>query len=365
MPTMSHHPNSPISTPSPIVSAVQLTAASQSSPEQLQFNQLTQRIIEQKQELAQWHAAINQYQQKYHADFVPLLSDYDNIRTKLALRLDASYIEKTLSKKDQEKIAHLIIELCTSILERQDHPELQLLIEKYSDSSEVPTDEVAAITPAEQMIDFNDEAAVLRYMEEQEQEWSRQSQEREQLARERKKKSKLGAKQKAIENERIQSSVSIREVYRKLASALHPDREPDEQERHRKTELMKRVNTAYDKKDLLQLFELQLEIEQIKPDQFEQLNAEKLIHYLHVLNQQSDDLQHEINHLQKTAFSSTDHSKKGVSPKRKPEHLLRELKRQITQLENEIHSIKDYLHLFEDVKMIKSMLKDFQLPSIE
>ncbi len=46
-------------------------------------------------------------------------------------------------------------------------------------------------------------------------------------------------------------------------AVLHPDREPDEAERVRKTELMQRVNEAYSKKDLLQLVALQLEIEQI------------------------------------------------------------------------------------------------------
>jgi hypothetical protein len=38
-----------------------------------------------------------------------------------------------------------------------------------------------------------------------------------------------------LESERIELSQSIRAVYRKLASALHPDREPDAAERDRKT----------------------------------------------------------------------------------------------------------------------------------
>ena len=38
---------------------------------------------------------------------------------------------------------------------------------------------------------------------------------------------------------------AIRTVFRQLASALHPDREPDEQERLRKTGLMSEVNAAY------------------------------------------------------------------------------------------------------------------------
>jgi hypothetical protein len=38
---------------------------------------------------------------------------------------------------------------------------------------------------------------------------------------------------------------AIRTIFRQLASALHPDREPDEQERLRKTGLMSEVNAAY------------------------------------------------------------------------------------------------------------------------
>src|SRR5260370_34474944 len=63
--------------------------------------------------------------------------------------------------------------------------------------------------------------------------------------------------------EQAELSLSIREVYRKLASALHPDREPDPQERERKTPLMPRANQPDGKNSLLQLLQLQLELEYI------------------------------------------------------------------------------------------------------
>ncbi len=46
------------------------------------------------------------------------------------------------------------------------------------------------------------------------------------------------------EAEAQQATQSVREVYRKLASALHPDRETDERQREAKTALMQRVNQA-------------------------------------------------------------------------------------------------------------------------
>ena len=52
---------------------------------------------------------------------------------------------------------------------------------------------------------------------------------------------------------------AIRTIFRQLASALHPDREPDALERSRKTALMSEVNAAYDKNDLVTLLRLQMQ----------------------------------------------------------------------------------------------------------
>jgi hypothetical protein len=57
----------------------------------------------------------------------------------------------------------------------------------------------------------------------------------------------------------------LRTIYRQLASALHPDREPDEQARLRKTALMSEVNAAYEKNDLTTLLRLQMQLTQVKP----------------------------------------------------------------------------------------------------
>ena len=53
----------------------------------------------------------------------------------------------------------------------------------------------------------------------------------------------------------LEASQSVRDVYRKLVSALHPDREADGAERERKTALMQRANQAYERNDLLELLD--------------------------------------------------------------------------------------------------------------
>ncbi|MCC2633324.1 MAG: DnaJ protein [Ramlibacter sp.] len=87
---------------------------------------------------------------------------------------------------------------------------------------------------------------------------------------------------------------SLREVYRKLASALHPDREPDPAQRAAKTALMARVNEANGRKDLLALLELQLEVEQIDAEHLARVDATHLKHYNKVLAEQAEELRREV-----------------------------------------------------------------------
>ena len=53
------------------------------------------------------------------------------------------------------------------------------------------------------------------------------------------------------------AQTSLRSLYRQLASALHPDREPDPDARQRKTALMSEANAAYARQDYLALQDLQ------------------------------------------------------------------------------------------------------------
>lgn len=68
----------------------------------------------------------------------------------------------------------------------------------------------------------------------------------------------------------------MRDIFRKLASALHPDRETDPAEHGRKTALMQRANVAYAANDLLGLLELQLEVDQIDQTGLDNLGDDRI-----------------------------------------------------------------------------------------
>lgn len=65
------------------------------------------------------------------------------------------------------------------------------------------------------------------------------------------------AMQQLLQVQAAEADQTLRQIYRQLASAWHPDREPDEQERQRKTVLMGQVNVAFERQDLLALLRLQ------------------------------------------------------------------------------------------------------------
>ncbi len=91
---------------------------------------------------------------------------------------------------------------------------------------------------------------------------------------------------------------AIRTVFRQLASALHPDREPDEQERLRKTALMSEVNAAYEKNDLSTLLRLQLQVTQIKPGGAARMADAQLMAMASLLKEQVAALEDDLDQLQ-------------------------------------------------------------------
>ena len=91
---------------------------------------------------------------------------------------------------------------------------------------------------------------------------------------------------------------AIRTVFRQLASALHPDREPDEQERLRKTALMSEVNAAYEKNDLSTLLRLQLQVTQVKPGGAARMADAQLMAMASLLKEQVAALEDDLGQLQ-------------------------------------------------------------------
>ena len=147
--------------------------------------------------------------------------------------------------------------------------------------------------------------------------------------------------------------MSIREVYRKLVSALHPDREMDDQIRAEKTALMQKVNIAYEERDLLQLLALQMELEHIDQAHLDGLSEKKLKHYVQILADQEHELRDEIQYVMAQFYAEFDTPEEGSLTMQ-----IRNLKRDIAQLKESTKILErdcKSCHSIKDLKALLSM----------
>lgn len=341
-------------------------AAAKLSPAQKKFNSLVKRIAEQRELLSQWELAMPLYRERREREFTPLLDDYRVLSVQMVRVLHLASGRKGLGKADRATIAELITDLAGPLAESAPDEALRAeMKQRYNDHAGSDFDEDGADghDMAREMarelfgmdipddVDLSSPEALLRHLEQQMRAEAQRADDDAPPPRPAKKPSKR--EQQAAEQAQ-QASQSLREVYRKLASALHPDREPDPAERKRKTALMQRANEAYANNRLLDLLQLQLEAEQIDPGQLASLSAERLKHYNHVLAEQLEELQHEV-----AATEGAFVLEFNLHPlqRLKPTRLMDTLRHQIAQLTLDTHQLRQQLSQLDDLPTFKRWLK--------
>lgn len=339
------------------------------SKEQKAFNTLIKRIDEKRARLASWQEIIPAYQKKYASDFIPLVETSQEIQIELVHCLDRASDQKGLTSSERRMIHDLISELAGNLAAERNDEELKTIYNKHS-GSDFDKEAAASLDGLKSMledvigVDLGDDLDMgspeeifkraQAHMQEQQTQFEAERQAYEERQAKRKKTAKQIAKESQQQTVEQQTSQSIRELYRKLASALHPDREPDPQERERKTLLMQRINQAYDKKNLLLLLELQLELEHIDQTTINNITSSRLKHYNKILKEQLNELEHEI-------FVTEDMFKSqfGISPFERlmPSTIMRSLAADIVSVQQVIRELKSDLLVFHDIKKLKAWIK--------
>lgn len=330
-----------------------LTTAQQS------FNTLLAQIDAQRAILAAWNQAIDAYHQRYARDVAPLLDRYYAAHADLVHALvDASArkgLGRTLLRDLHAVIARLARDLADNVRAPATRAAMQALhaqfAEETSPSAEPPGDDDATGAPPSDDPE-SPEDIVRRVEEEMQARQARAAQERERHRASRAR--KPSAREREQQAAAQEASQSVRAVYRKLASALHPDREPDEAERQRKTALMQRVNQAYAAGSLLDLLQLQLEVEQIDAEHLVAVGDTYLQRYNQVLTDQLAELQQEVATLEATMREQL-----GITSRRKlqPGQLMAQLRSQIQALEHDIPLLRRECQALEDSDYLKQWLK--------
>jgi hypothetical protein len=210
--------------------------------------------------------------------------------------------------------------------------------------------------------DVSDPQKMTAYVQEKLAQREANEAERRQQAAERQAKKPKSAKQqereakKQVEARNI--TKAVRTLYMDLVKAFHPDREPDEVEKQRKTEIMHRVTAAYEKSDLLALLQLQLEFEHIDQAHLESLAEDQLKYYNKILKQQAEELDTEFFGLQHELAAMTGKPAFAVSS---PIALEFSLNSDIAQLKRDIKAIKADLKALTDMSQLKQWLKTYKI----
>lgn len=348
------------------------------SPAQKKFNSLIKKIDAQKQLLAEWQEMFERCQRDAVEKLAPLKQSMKEQQTAMVQLLDRQFTSNKFTQIQQEKLTHIIVELCEELLCSDDNAELKTMYNKYTQSNydteaeeeqDVATEFMKSMFEKEFGIVLDDDDIDLQNPQATAERLTAKVKQLEAEAEaaaaarpQRKKSAKQLAKEAREAEEAANVSKSIQAVYRQLTAALHPDREQDPIERERKTELMQQVTVAYSNKDLLKLLELQLAVEQIDQSKLSSLSAERLKHYNKILSDQLAELQDEVLFkeneirmmLQLSPFEP-------LSPNR----LVTLLKHDIQAMQAALKGIQNDLQVFQDVKNLKAWLKNFRLPQPE
>ena len=344
------------------------------SKSQKEFNRLIQKIEKVTGDLHELREVAQHIQQRVQRDYRPLVEQYVQFRADLVRVLDRAYMSKGYATSEKKKLADLIQKISFELIDTHGLTDLKPIYDKYDeksfDQTNAESDQLTADLMREMMsskfgiefdenVDVSDPQKMTAYVKEQ---LAQREAERQQRAAERKAKKPKSEKQqereakKQIEERNI--TKAVRTLYMDLVKAFHPDREPDEAEKQRKTEVMHRITEAYEKSDLLALLRLQLEFEHIDQTHLENLAEEQLKYYNKILKQQSEELDGELSQLQNELAAMTGKSSFAISS---PVALEFSLNSDIAQLKRDIKQVKADVRSFADPTRLKQWLKSYRI----
>lgn len=306
---------------------------------QKEFNRRTARVEALRLEVARWKAFADTFASVLARDLEPLQRQFAARRMALLRRLDEAWEGDELTRRERTRLGAVIADLAGDLIDWVDPADAADAIALHDKHGHTPR----ASLPEP----WSREAEAARHGSVDEPGHADE-------ARRRPRSAKGLAREERARTAAEGATSSLREVYRRLASALHPDREVDAAERTRKTALMQRVNQANDDRDLLQLLTLQMEVEQLDPARLAELGDARFANYNRVLRAQAASLERELAALV-APFGSAVRGPASRMPT--PDSLLRGIQEDVAAMRREVRHATDDLEAFKDVRQLKAWLK--------
>ncbi len=351
------------------------------SKAQKEFNRLTKRIAKLEKTVADFRNAATRLRQRVQDEYRPLQRQHNAHRAALVRLLDHAHdaAKPRLTKGERAKIADLIGFACAD-LPRLGFPEVQPIIEKYAGPPPTEEEDRALDKQAAELmkalfsqqfgIEFDPaadlstpekfQAYVGQKMAEEEAEYAEQERQQAERRAQRKKSPKQQAAEEKKQAEEKNITKAVRTLYLDLVKHLHPDREPDEAEKARKTELLQRATAAYEASELLTLLRLQLELQRIDQSHLENLAEDQLKYYNKLLKEQARELD-EALYLEQMELSGFTGKPYYYTPT--PAAMDYDYRAQKAQLDAKIKQIEaDLAAMAHDPAAVKAFLKTYKIP---
>jgi len=330
------------------------------TPAQKRFQSLVTRIEAERRTLSAWQHHAPAFRQAYSEATDPLMDELDEVTRQWAFALDGVLAKDSWTATQRTTLRLLLCEAVASVLASADDAELKALFDKHADvdyDTEQRIGLIAMKLAAEEEtgLDLGDDDLTSEdELDERIRQAKAAAADAAPEAEPPPAKPQANASQKRQALDAGEASRSLREIYRKLASALHPDREPDPVQRDAKTAQMQRVNQAYDNRDLLSLLQLQLDIEQIDTHHVADVGDQRLRHYNEVLGEQLEELKDEVHDVA-TDFCMEFQLESWPLPR--PEKLTPFIERAKREVKDELFVLQCNLRMLDDVAATKRWLR--------
>ena len=346
------------------------------SKEQKRFNNYVRRIEQLRTDIARTKEQDLELRRVGDERVSPAEKKAMDAVRDLIFALDHSPHVATLTGKQREKFSDILLGEIAQMLQTHFYAEdedLKALFEKYS-PDQVSWDEALASEEEDmkerasqffnQMFgtdfeaeDFDDPHRMKEKMNARQAEFEAEKQARTERRNQRKKTERqlaADAKRKAAEQA---VNKTAKQIYVDLIRHFHPDKEPDEQKRLEKTEIMKEITVAYDADDHLKLLELQMTLLARRDNVFASLNESQLKYFNDVLKRQVQELEMELEmslpNMNGNMYAMLYHPVSLIMHQQIERHI-REQKKYVKQVENT-------RELIRTAKGLKEYVNQYQL----
>ena len=273
----------------------------------LEFDQKLKKIENEELKLKALEQELIRLQIRISTESAPLVEEFCELRFENLNRLQLFLSDSFFKKKEKRQIIHLIVELANGLHAIGDS-RAQAFLDEFvlQDESDFEDDE-------------NDGFETHKF-----------------------------SVPPQVEKQ-AEGKLEIKSLFRQLAKAFHPDKEPLEHLKEEKTDIMKKITAAYENQDLYGL--LKLEKEHLGPREF---SEDKIELYIKYINDRLKELKSFENRLKKHGPLATVYR---FIFSRKPNIQEYNIRNELSKIEEEIQKEKELQPIIWDKSSLRHFLK--------